>query len=606
MNNKQDTAIVIVLFAMLLGWMWYQNKQGVERAAQARARQAVVQSVGAPATASLEAVPDSTNVAVMTSEATSPDAAPQPEIAPVTRQPEHFVTITTDELALRISSRGGTILAATLPRFHVRPDIASEPVVLDFQTQPMLAFEGLPGLSAEADYRVIDGQTNATSVALTAESRQGLMVERRIEVQDTYRVIVTDRIRNTSTLPLTVATNWIGLGVVQRGASKNETVAADSLAVGVKQKVHHWESSLAGILTGRKGGMGCGGAGAPMHASVITPVVGPQEWVALKSRFFTQAFSSSTTNIGFRLQVDAATQPSAMPVARVAGAIAFQGFTLQSGEGIERAYALYIGPKKLSYLLKLGNRSHEIMEFGVFRWFCELLVPTLNFFYRLIPNYGVAVILLTLLVRIIFWPLTHKSTESMKRMQALQPKLKALQVEFKDNAQKMQQETWKLYRENKVNPLSSCLPMLVQIPVFIALYTVLRSAVELRFAPFLWIADLSEPENMLAGLLPMGLSLNILPVLMAITMGFQTYFTPSVGDPAQQKMMMWLMPGMMLFMFYSMPSALSLYWTFSQGVSIAQLWWQRRRSETDLIPPNGPDNPEQGMTRQMRRRVGRE
>ena len=248
------------------------------------------------------------------------------------------------------------------------------------------------------------------------------------------------------------------------------------------------------------------------------------------------------------------------------------------------------------------------MEFGTFRWFCELLVPTLNFFHGLIPNYGVAVMLLTLLVRVIFWPLTHKSTESMKRMQALQPKLKALQAEFKDNPQKMQQETWKLYREQKVNPMSSCLPMLVQIPVFIALYTVLRSAVELRFAPFLWIADLSEPENLLAGLLPMGLSLNILPILMAVTMGMQTYFTPSVGDPAQQKMMMWLMPAMMLFMFYGMPAALSLYWTFSQGLAIVQLWWQRRGSGNDPAAAGGvlSDTTGQGMTRQMRRRADRE
>jgi YidC/Oxa1 family membrane protein insertase len=215
--------------------------------------------------------------------------------------------------------------------------------------------------------------------------------------------------------------------------------------------------------------------------------------------------------------------------------------------------------------------------------------------------------LLTLLVRVIFWPLTHKSTEGMKRMQALQPKLKALQAEFKDNPQKLQQETWKLYREQKVNPLSSCLPMLVQIPVFIALYTVLRSAVELRYAPFLWIVDLSEPENLMAGMLPGGLSLNILPILMSATMVLQTYFTPSVGDPAQQKMMMWMMPAMMLFMFYSMPAALSLYWTFSQAIAIAQLWWQRRRSQATLATAgNAPELTAPGMTRQMRRRAERE
>jgi YidC/Oxa1 family membrane protein insertase len=148
-----------------------------------------------------------------------------------------------------------------------------------------------------------------------------------------------------------------------------------------------------------------------------------------------------------------------------------------------REYTLFIGPKMLSLLQEAGNGLDAVMEFGTFTWFCKLLVPTLNFFHRLIPNYGVAIILLTFLVRIIFWPLTHKSTISMKKMQELQPKLKELQAKFKDNPQKMQQETWALYKENKVNPMSSCLPMLVQIPVFIALFTVLRSAVELRYAP---------------------------------------------------------------------------------------------------------------------------
>ena len=246
------------------------------------------------------------------------------------------------------------------------------------------------------------------------------------------------------------------------------------------------------------------------------------------------------------------------------------------------------------------------MEFGFFRWFCELLVPTLNFFYKLIPNYGVAIMLLTLMVRLLFWPLTHKGTEGMKRMQALQPKLAALKAQFKDDPQKMQQETWKLYRENKVNPMASCLPTLIQIPVFIALYTVLRSAIELRFAPFLWITDLSEPENLLAGILPNGYVLNILPIMMAATMALQSYFTPSMGDAAQQKMMMWLMPCMLLFMFYGLPSALTLYWTFSQGIAIGQLWWQRRRA-AHATALDGPDSGDTiNMTRQMRRRTERE
>jgi len=250
---------------------------------------------------------------------------------------------------------------------------------------------------------------------------------------------------------------------------------------------------------------------------------------------------------------------------------------------------------------RMNNGMDGIMQFGRFSWFCKLLVPTLNFFHKYTGNYGIAVILLTILVRIIFWPLTHRSTKSMRRMQELQPELKAMQAKFKENPKKLQQETWAIYKKNKVNPLSSCLPMVVQIPVFFALFTVLRSAVELRYAPFLWIGDLSEPENLFAGTLP--IALNILPILMSGTMALQSYLTPSTGDAQQQKMMMVMMPVMMLFMFYNFPSALSLYWTVSQVLAIVQMMLIRRQH-----PPKNNDgiqDAEVVSTRQQRRQSAR-
>jgi YidC/Oxa1 family membrane protein insertase len=257
----------------------------------------------------------------------------------------------------------------------------------------------------------------------------------------------------------------------------------------------------------------------------------------------------------------------------------------------------YVGPKKQALLWDLGMK--DVMEFGMWRWLCYPLVWILNFFNSLIPNYGIAIILLTILVRLVFWPLTHKSTVGMKKMQELQPKLKEIQAKFKDNPQRLQQETWGLYRSAKVNPMSSCLPMLVQIPVFIALFNVLRSAVELRYAPFLWIADLSEPEGLFAAYLPFG-GLNILPILMAVSTGLQSAFTPSTGDKQQQRMMMIFMPIMMLVMFYSFPSALSLYWFLSNLFSIAQMWIIRRQAaqKNEVLVPEVVDSP---VTRQMRR-----
>ena len=268
-----------------------------------------------------------------------------------------------------------------------------------------------------------------------------------------------------------------------------------------------------------------------------------------------------------------------------------------TGEG-PRTTTFFVGPKKQALLWDLGMR--DVMEFGMWRWLCYPLVWVLNLFDSWIPNYGVAIILLTILVRILFWPLTHKSTVGMKKMQELQPKMKEIQKKFKDNPQRLQQETWALYREAKVNPMSSCLPMLIQIPVFIALFNVLRSAVELRYAPFLWIADLSEPEGLFAAYLPFG-GLNVLPILMALTTGLQSAFTPSTGDKSQQRMMMVFMPVMMLVMFYSFPSALSLYWFLSNLFSIGQMWIIRRQTaqKTESLMPEVIDPPQ--PTRQMRR-----
>ena len=269
-------------------------------------------------------------------------------------------------------------------------------------------------------------------------------------------------------------------------------------------------------------------------------------------------------------------------------------------ESRARSYVLYLGPKKQKLLWNLGLK--DVMEFGMWRWLCYPMVWVLNFFNSLIPNYGVAIILMTILVRLLFWPLTHKSTVGMRKMQEIQPKLKEIQAKFKDNPQRMQQETWQLYRDHKVNPLSSCLPMLVQIPVFIALFNVLRSTVELRYAPFLWISDLSEPEALFASWFPFG-GLNILPLFMTGLTILQSAFTPTSGDKNQQRMMMIMMPLFMLVMFYNFPSALSLYWALSTAFGVVQAWWIRKKYTP--TPVNAgvvePDSVEMPVTRQMRR-----
>ena len=204
-----------------------------------------------------------------------------------------------------------------------------------------------------------------------------------------------------------------------------------------------------------------------------------------------------------------------------------------------------------------------------------LVARAKNAIHGVLPNYGVAIMLLTVIIRIVFWPLTHKSSQSMKRMAELQPLVKELQEKYKKDPQRMQAEMMRLYKEHKVNPVAGCLPMLIQIPIFFSLFMVLRSAIELRFAPFLWISDLSEPENLLVGLI--GFPLNILPLLMAGTMYWQQKITPTAGDPQQAKMMRVMMTGMMLFFLYTYASGLALYWTTQNLLMIVQQYWMMRK-----------------------------
>jgi len=239
---------------------------------------------------------------------------------------------------------------------------------------------------------------------------------------------------------------------------------------------------------------------------------------------------------------------------------------------------MYIGPCEFNTMRSYGLGLEKSLDLGwkLFRPLSELILTSMNWMYKWIPNYGVIIVILSVLTKLMFYPLTRKSTESMKRMQAVQPKVKALQEKYKDDREKQSQEMMKLYKEEKVNPMAGCLPLLVQSPVFIALYQVLRRTIGLRQAPFcLWMKDLAEPDALfqLPFTLPfLGSSFNLLPILMAVAMYFQTKLTPTTSTGGQMAMLNTMMPVMMLFIFYNMPSGLVLYWFINTAMTIYQTW----------------------------------
>lgn len=254
---------------------------------------------------------------------------------------------------------------------------------------------------------------------------------------------------------------------------------------------------------------------------------------------------------------------------------------LAPGERLRYSFRGVAGPKEADLLKKTGKGLEDLIDYGWFAFLAKPLVWLMRQSNRVTRNYGLDIIFLTILVKILFYPLTKKSMMSMKKMQDLAPILAKLREKYKDDKARLNQETMNLYKTYKINPLSGCLPMLLQIPVFIALYKALLVTIELRHSPFfLWITDLSAPEQLwdipVAGYV---IPIRLLPLLMGVSMFVQQKMTPSAGvDPAQQKVML-LMPVIFTFMFWGFPTGLVLYWLVNNLLSIGQQIIHNRQAE---------------------------
>ena len=245
-------------------------------------------------------------------------------------------------------------------------------------------------------------------------------------------------------------------------------------------------------------------------------------------------------------------------------------------------YTLFVGPKELDILKSVGKGLERTIDFGYFGFVSIPFLYVLHFFHGFTGSYGIDIILLTVLIKLLMAPLTHKSFVSMKQMQKLQPQMERLKEKYKDDKEKLNKEIMELYRRNGVNPLGGCLPMVLQFPVFIGLYNALSTPIELRHAGFLWIKDLSQPDwkslpftipGWWPSFLPAGIP--VLTILMGASMFIQQWMTPSAGDPNQRKMML-MMPLMFTFMFVSFPAGLTVYWLVNNMLTIGQQYWINR------------------------------
>ncbi len=258
--------------------------------------------------------------------------------------------------------------------------------------------------------------------------------------------------------------------------------------------------------------------------------------------------------------------------------------SLGSQEQASSRFTLYLGPRELSVLKQLGKQLDLAINFGFFDIIARPMLFALRFFNEYVKNYGLSIIIITILIKILFWPLTHKSYKSMKEMQKLQPLMKKIREKYKHDKQQMNKEVMALYKTYKVNPMGGCLPMVIQIPVFIALYNLFGKSIELRHAPFmLWINDLSAPDRLFSfpfevPLMSPPYGIPVLTLLMGATMFITQKMTPmTMGDPTQAKVMQFL-PLFFTFIFINFPSGLVLYWLVNNILQIGQQYGIKKSS----------------------------
>jgi YidC/Oxa1 family membrane protein insertase len=424
------------------------------------------------------------------------------------------------------------------------------------------------GLRPLTDRLELGPAVPAGELAFAGVTADGLRVEKLLRFRaDSYRVEAQVRVQSAGGAPVTVILYWTSPVAAPVGTK------ADAPWLTFGEGTGH-QQLLGRILVARNGKPEAFEAPPPAlkdppaapgrpelkdsHPVPVSVAEGDHRWVALENDYFIAALIPERGTAVLRGREHDITETG----------LVFSDGRLDAGAWEGRG-GLYVGPKEWDRLaaVGVGLEQAQARNYGEFlwtlpmEWFCVPLLWLMNFFATRLPgqNYGVAIILLTFLVKIAFYPLAQKSMTSMKQMQALQPQLNALRSKYKSEPQRFQQEQLALFRKHKVNPMGGCLPMVVQIPIFYALYLTLQYSVELQGAPFgLWITDLSKKDPYY-----------VLPILMGISMLVQQKMTPTVGDPRQARVML-IMPVVFTFMFLEFPTGLVLYWLVNNVLAVLQ------------------------------------
>jgi YidC/Oxa1 family membrane protein insertase len=421
----------------------------------------------------------------------------------------------------------------------------------------------------------------------------GLRLVKEFQPSTNYLVIATVHLENTSGQPLKLpAQEWTIGTATPMGPEDN------GLNVGIMWYDGAAKQEIAQPWFDNSSFLSCVGMGSRQPRSEYRAGTSNVVWASVHNQFFALVAMPKEPAPQIVSRPMELPRPSddemppnrrnAPPPKGFQTAFAYPAVVLAPGQVVARQIYFFAGPKEYQTLARIANRFQNnvdlVMGFGFFGFFSKALLLGMNWLHQAFKlGYGWAIIAITIIIKVLFWPLTQASTRSMKRMQMLQPQMNALKEKYKDDPVKMNKKLMEFMKENKVSPLGGCLPMLLQMPVFFGFFTMIRSAIELRGASFLWVADLSKPDTLFY--IPgTGIPFNLLPLLMGGTMLWQSHLTPPAPgmDPMQQKMMRY-MPLMFLFLLYNYSSGLALYWTVQNLLSIAQT--KLTKTNAPVAPP---------------------
>ncbi len=557
MDRTSWSAVVLCAIALVL-WQVYVAKQVQPRQSLAATGPAATISPTPVATAPDSSAAFSPPPAIPATQAT-PSASSFPEVTE---------TLRNADVELHLTNRGGGIAQAVLLH-HVAEE--NKNVTLNSgEHTPIGALIENPAAPALAEFKITKQGDAVQLDHVTAEQiaiRKKFFFPTTTEKKDAFLVELDVDLTNAGTKPYTNPGYALALGSAS-AIHRNDYATYTRLVWCVN-------GSAKGIDVGWfGGGGGLFGIGQRVPQQFYQENLKGAEWAAVSNQFFTTLIAPLTGKSDMvwarRFDVNAEQK-----LYGIEGAMHMSGFELQPGQTRSERFQIYAGPKIYHRLSLLEHNEAEVMEFGIFKIVCQTLLNALNTLHSALGNYAAAILALTVIVKAILWPIQNKANKSARQMSALSPKMQELREKYKDDPTRMNQELMKLYKDYGINPVGGCLPMVIQIPIFFGLFTMLRQAVELRNSSFLWIRDLSQPDTV-AHIPGIGWPLNVLPILMALTNVWMMQLTPKSGDPTQQRVMMF-MPIIFVVFCYNFAAALALYYTTQNLLTILQLYQNRRQ-----------------------------